>query len=343
MSAGKRRYVHIGYPKSASTTIQNTFLGLHPGLYHLGNGFQGKNNTYADDGIEWVAETVLRYRKDFLYDPVKTREPFLEHFEIAEKDDKYKAVGFSSEFFCFTLGQEIDVTAKAKRLHDIFGDNTCIIFVFREQFSLLKSLHLEMVRGGYYGTFRKFMEHTYLFQDRNWCRDFCFDQIFELYAGLFGKENVCAIPFEIIKESQTQFTDMICKGIGVEPMEKELPSLNKGREDKGFYEHLRRLNEKARHEFGGAFYEPFQATRMRTWFHNELGIAIPGERMVDYSMLMPLGQGARQLQDRMPLPDIDQTMPKAIEERLAAIYAPSNRRLAELTGFDLAKYKYRME
>lgn len=342
MSARKRRYIHIGFPKSASTTIQNTFLCNHPSLYHLGNGFQARNNTYADEGIEWVAETVLRYRKDFLYDPVATREPFLTHFDIAEKDDKYKAVGLSSEFFCFTLGQEIDVTTKAKRLHDIFGDNTCIIFVFREQFSLIKSLYLEMIRGGYYGTFRKFIEYTYLFQDRNWCHDFCFDKIFETYAGLFGKENICAVPFEVIKESQAEFTRLICEGIGVDPLEKELPSLNKGREEKGFYEYLRRLNEKAKHEFGGAFYEPFTSTRMRTYFHNELGVAIPNERMVEYSMLMPLGQAARQLNERNPLPDIDQTMPKAIEERLAALYAPSNTRLAELTGLDLAKYKYRL-
>ena len=342
MSAGKRRYIHIGYPKSASTTIQNMFLCNHPSLYHLGNGFQGRNNTYADEGIEWVSETVLRYRKEFLYDPVATREPFLDHFKIAEENDQYKAVGMSSEFFCFTLGQEIDVATKARRLYDIFGDNTCIIFVFREQFSLLRSLHLEMIRGGYYGSFRKFAEYTYLFQDRNWCTDFCYDKIFELYAGLFGKENVCAVPFEIIKESQSEFTKRICDGIGVEPMEKDLPSLNAGREDKGFYEYLRRLNEKARHEFGGAFYEPFTVTRMRTYFHNELGVAVPNERMMDYSMLMPLGQGARQLQERNPLPDIDQSIPKAIEERLEAIYAPSNKKLAELTGLDLEKYKYRM-
>lgn len=342
MSAGKRRYVHIGYPKAASTTIQNSFLCNHPSLYHLGNGFQGRNNTYADDGIEWVAETVLRYRKEFIYDPVATRAPFLPHFEIAEEDDRYKAVGFSSEFFCFTLGQEIDVAAKARRLHDIMGDNTCIIFVFREQFSLLRSLYLEMIRGGYHAPFRKFIEYTYLYQDRNWCLDFCYDKIFDVYANLFGKENICAVPFEVIKESQADFMNLICAGIGVEPMEKELPSLNKGREDKGFYEYLRRLNDKARHEFGGAFYEPFTVTRMRTWFHNELGVAVPGDRVTDYSMLMPLGQGARQLQERLPLPEIDQSMPKALEERLEAVYAPSNKRFAELTGIDLAKYKYRM-
>lgn len=342
MSVGKRRYVHIGYPKSASTTIQNTLLCHHPDLYHLGNGFQGRNNTYADDGIQWVAEHVLRYRKDFLYDKEATRAPFKEHFRIAEENDKYKAVGISSEFFCFTLGQEIDVTTKARRLHDILGDNTCVIFVFREQFSLLRSLYLEMIRGGYYGTFRKFMEFTYLFHDRNWCLDFCYDKIFETYAELFGKENVCAVPFEVIKESHTDFIRMICDGIGVEPFEKELPELNKGREDKGYYEHLRRLNEKAPHEFGGAFYEPFSCMRIRTYFHNELGVAIPAERLADDALRMPIGQTARQLQERNPLPDIDQTVSKAIEERLQAIYAPSNKRLAELTGLDLAKYKYRL-
>lgn len=342
MSATKRRYVHIGYPKSASTTLQNTFFPFHPELYHVGNGYQGKNNTYIDDGVEWVSEQVLRYRKEFLYDADKSREPFLAHFDAAEQDPKVKAVGFSSEFFAFTLGNEIDVVTKAKRIHDIFGDDTCIIFVFREQKSLLRSLYLEMIRGGYYGTFRNFVEFTYLFQDRNWCLDFCFDRIFDTYAKLFGAENVCAVPLELLKKSQSEFLGAVCDGIGVGPLEKELPALNQGNEDKGMYEHLRRLNEKCHHEFGSAFYQPFSSMRLRTYFHNELGVAIPSERMADDGLRIPLGQLSRQMQERSPLPAIDTTMPKALEERLTAIYAASNTEMQKRVKWDLAAYGYSM-
>ena len=159
---------------------------------------------------------------------------------------------------------------------------------------------------------------------------------------MFGKKNVCAVPFELLKKSQTDFLRAICDGIRVSAVDITLPSLNQARENRGFYEHLRRLNEKCHREFGSAFYEPFSAMRLRTYFHNELGVAIPGERLSDDAMRRPLGQAAVALQDHNPLPDIDLAMPKALEERLAAIYGPANAALAELTGWDLAEYGYRL-
>ncbi len=341
MSA-KTRFVHVGFPKSASTTLQNSFFSAHPNIYHVGNGYKGGNNTYADDGVEWVAEHVLRYRKEYMYDAEAARKPFLPHFEAAEADPNILAVGFSSEFFCFNLSNEIDVAHKAQRIHDIFGDGTKIVFIFREQFSMLRSLYLEMIRGGYYHSYRKFIEYTYLYQDRSWCHDFAYHNIFALYAKLFGKENVVAVPFELLKRSEDQFIGMICNGIGVPSRETKLPEMNKKREDTGYYEHLRRLNDRARHEFGSPFYEPFSATRLRTYFHNELGVAIPKDRLADDALRIPLAQTARKIQEHDALPDLELTMTAELEKRLTAIYAPSNVTLMEQTGLDLASFGYRL-
>ena len=43
------------------------------------------------------------------------------------------------------------------------------------------------------------------------------------------------------------------------------------------------------------------------------------------------------------LRDIDLTLPKALEERLAAIYTKSNTNMAERTGIDLKAYGYRLD
>ncbi|MGQ7794088.1 hypothetical protein ACUN0C_16905 [Faunimonas sp. B44] len=338
----KRRYIHIGYPKCASTSIQITFFPDHPELYHLGNGWNKNNNRYIDDAVTNVAEVDLRYKREFIYDSQQAKAAFEPHFEAAEADEKTKAVGLSSEFLSFTLGNEVDVVTKAKRLHEIFGDDTCVVFVFREQLSLLKSLYTEMVKGGYPGTFRKFLEYTYLFQDRNWCREFCFDKVFDLYAGLFGRENVCAVPFELLKADEKAFVARLCDGIGVSRVELQMRELNKQGPSLGVYELMRRFNEKFPHEFGGAFYEPFSCMRMRTYFQNELGVAVPHERAADDFIRMPLSKGAQQLQQHNPAPDIDLNFPPALVERLTAIYAPSNARLAEQTGVDLAGYGYRL-
>ena len=57
---------------------------------------------------------------------------------------------------------------------------------------------------------------------------------------------------------------------------------------------------------------------------------------------MPLGQTARKLQEGNPLPDIDMSMSKALEERLGELYAKSNKRFMEMSGIDLKKYNYKL-
>lgn len=337
-----RRYIHVGNPKCASTSLQISFFGNHPELYHLGNGYNQQNNTYIDEDVTTVAEVDLRYKRDLAYNREKAIAAFKEHFEAANGEGRYKAVGLSSEFLCFTLSNEIDVTTKARRLHEIFGDNTCIIFVFREQFSLLKSLYLEMIKGGYAGRYRNFLEYTYLFQDRSWCLEFCFDRMVKLYSSIFGPENVCAIPFELLKEDEASFIRRICTAIGVSEPNEKMRELNQQAPTLGLYECMRRFNERCPHEFGSAFYEPFSVMRMATYFHNELQVAVPYNGLMSDFLRIPMSQAARQFDQRTPAPDIDLSIPKAIEERLTAIYAPSNAALAEMTGYDLAKYGYRL-
>lgn len=339
----KRRYVHIGGPKCASTSLQCSFFPEHRQLYHVGNGHAGRNNRYIDDDVTTASEVDFRYKKKFLYDGEKTKKAFETHFLKAEEDEQVKAVGYSSEFMCFTLANEVDTVEKARRIREVFGDNTTIIFVFREQISLLRSFYTEMVKGGYYGDIKHWFEYSYLYQDRNWCFDFCFDRIVELYQGLFGSDNVCAIPLELLKENENEFLTRICTSIGVETRDKSIRELNKA-EDRSLVmlEQIRKFNGEFRHEFGSAFYEPFSTSRMGTYLNNELGIAVPRERGIDDFLRRPVTQAADRIVQNIGGPELDLTPPTAIVERLHKIYGPANRKLAELTGFDLEKYGYHM-
>jgi hypothetical protein len=322
--------------------LQISFFADHPQLYHLGNGHAGRNNRYIDDAVTSVAEVDLRYKKNYLFDAAKSRAALASHIDAAQADDRVKAVGMSSEFLCFTLGNEIDVVDKAKRLKQLFGEDTCIVFVFREQISLLTSLYTELVKGGYPGTAKKFFEYTYIYQDRNWCIDFCFDRILETYIDLLGEQNVCAIPFELLKEDETTFLSLICDKIGISPTNKAMRVLNKRGSSLGMLELTRRFNEKYQHEFGSAFFEPFNTMRMTSYLNQELGIAVPQERAIDDFIRMPLSKAAAIVAKNTEVPDLDLAAPKGILERLHALYGPSNQRLAKLTGFDLSKYGYHL-
>ncbi|MEP5624755.1 MAG: hypothetical protein ABJP82_19480, partial [Hyphomicrobiales bacterium] len=236
-----RKYLHVGYPKSASTSLQNFYFATHPDCYHLGLGYESRGNRYIDDDVEMVSEIDIRLKKEFLYNPEQSKARLQPHFDAAAEQG-FKAVGLSNEFFSFALGNEVDTADKARRLHGIFGDNTTVIIVVREQFTLLRSLYLEMLKGGYGGTYRKYLEYTLLYQVRSWCYDFCFDRIYETYENLFGKENICIIPFEILKQDSAAFLGEIAHSIGIDDSITEMRSVNQQSETKGFYEQLRRYN-----------------------------------------------------------------------------------------------------
>ena len=341
MAKRPTRYVHIGFPKSASTSLQNFYFPAHSQIYHLGNGFESKGNSYIDEDVEMVCEVDVRLKKQFLFDADVSRKRLEPHFDHAAKE-KFKATGISSEFFCFALGNEVDTAEKARRLHAVMGKDTKVIIVIREQFSLLKSLYLELLKGGYPGTYRKYLEYTLLYQVRSWCYDFCFDHLFETYADLFGADNVKILPFEVLKQKPELFLKDLSTALGCDHKVKKIKSVNTQSPTLGFYEQLRRYNERFPHEFGGLFYEPFSMNRMRAYFHNELELEVPHDRLADDFMRMPFNQAAEKFSNISPLPDINLEFPKVLKDEFLKIYKPANKRLEKLSGLDVKSLGYQL-
>ena len=342
-----RKYVHIGGPKCASTALQLSFFAKHRDLYHLGSGYAGRNHKYIDDGVSILAEADLRYKKHYLFDANRSRAAIAEHLGIALGDSRIKAIGLSSEFFSFTLGNEIDVADKARRLLEVFGENTCIVLVFREQISLLTSLYTEMIKCGYPGTSRQFFEYTYTFQDRNWCIDFCFDRLVDTYSSLFGSANVCALPFELLKKNEASFLATISSRIGISEMNTRLRQVNARTSVIPFLEQVRRFNEKYQHQYGSAFFTPFDTFRISPYLKRELNVTPSDEQAIDDFMQVPFIEAAARImqmksREGVQMPSLDLTVPPDLLKRLQAIYGPSNRRLAKLTGFDLESLGYHL-
>ena len=334
------RYIHIGLPKCASTSLQLSFFSSHPELFHLGSGYSGITGRYISRDVARVVEADLRFKKEFLWRPEPVRDVFAGQFAQAEEQG-CRLVGLSSEFLGFTLGNEIDVAAKARRLREVFGENTHILIIIREQMSLLRSLYTEMVKGGYPGSYRNFLEYTLLFQDRNWCHDFCFDQLLGLYDNLFGCEKVHVLPFEQLAADEPGFVQAVCDALGVENPGISLMRKNTASNLQEL-ELIRRFNEKWPHEFGSAFFQPFQATRMQAWFEDELGVKVPLERTIDDSMRGPFEEIARQKLATGSVPELDLEVPAAIGERLLELYGKSNSRLAPRLDFELSGHGYEM-
>ena len=143
----KEAFIHIGYPKCASSAIQLGFFAKHPDLFYLGPHNVGRSFEYYNDDVKALVEVHWRLMKDFGYDPEWAFKVIAECYKAFYASKKIR-IGLSFEGLSYTHHHDVDVTQKAQRLADVFGRGTKIIIVIREQFELIKSLYREIILGG---------------------------------------------------------------------------------------------------------------------------------------------------------------------------------------------------
>lgn len=196
------RFVHIGYPKNMSTTLQRGFFDAHPDIHFMGIGV-GSNVGYVSAEIGTAIELYLQFCKDFKWqeEAPRLRAAFARELARADAAPQTRAVGFSLEHLSFSYTPDnIDVTTKAQRTCALMGDELRVVMVVREQWSLFRSYWRECVRQGYRHGFDRFCEYAFKFQERSFLYDFLYDRMWDLWAGLVGAENVLVLSLEELRE-----------------------------------------------------------------------------------------------------------------------------------------------
>lgn len=334
----KTRFVHIGYPKNLSSTLQADFFNKHPDLLFLGiKG--GTSIDYIDDEVELAMETYLLYAKDFKYEEKKQkiRQVFENWFKKAEKKRGVKAVGLSLELLCFSFSSDhIDVTTKAKRLREIFGNKTKIIMIIRQQWDLLRSLYRECVKIGYAQTFMAFIDYAYKYQDRNFLYDFCYDKTYDLYVDLFGKENMLVLPIESVRDrkgklieanGKLEIVSKLSDFLGVDYYSGGLGHYNAPLSKKGLVQ-KRRLNAITPHDLGNQIMgEGVNTHRQRRYFINDLGLKLSEKQIFrDVLIKRRLIRKAERMANGVSS-SVSYKCEKAVKAKVLGLYGKSNRRL----------------
>lgn len=351
---GFKKYIHVGYNKCFSTSLQTGFFASHTELHHLGVGYAGEKLGYIDTKIEGAVEQHLRFSKDFVYQDKKQSiiDSFSKHFALAERAGKLYA-GISSEHLSFNLTPDnIDITAKAKRLAEIFGQSTKIIIVIRNQIDFFRSMYREAVRGGYHLPYADYINYIYKFQARNFMPDYRYDQVYKLYAELFGSMNVEVILMEEVRDQGTgqlsQATDgtllltkKITDFLGISPFTNRLEDANPALSDY-VIDILRQKNAKNPHGLSNTLYDSEQTHRLRSYFKEELD-CLPPSADQDWKKKWQNIDAAKKIyeQDKnAPEFKLDYSCDLTLLGRIKDYYANSNEQLQEILGIDLAQYGY---
>lgn len=332
-----RKFIHIGYPKNLSTSLQRGFFSVHPKIAYLGIGV-GSNIGYADNVVSSFFEHYVKYCVRARYKD--QRDYIKKHFDnlfINAEKDGLDIVGASSEHLSFAFTADgIDTHEKAERVADVFGTETQILVILRNQCDLLRSLYQEGVRVGYPGTFYEYVDYLFKFQDRNFISDLEYDEVISLYADFFGLENVHCFFYE---DAVTAEKDLVCKDDKIMMLSKISEKLNlectgcnlehhNQALDKNELEAKRRYNSTVRHDLGNCLWDGAENHRLMGYYDSFLGINLSEEEV--YKDVAAKRAGIEKAKNEKSMEKISWECNEKYWQKLIERYQSSNRNLEKI-------------
>jgi hypothetical protein len=300
--------IHIGYHKAGSTWLQRVLFSAE------GTGFtQPWRRADVNDWIvlpkqlAFAPEVAAGYFQEGLEKARLARQvPVLSHERLSGNPH---SGGWDSQII-------------ADRLRQLFPASRILILV-REQRSVVRSAYLQYVREGGAASVRHYLCPSNEGNARLPLFDFDFyayHRLIECYQGLFGRDRLLVLPFELLPENPAEFVKRVCEFAGV----PQPPAISH-----------RRSNESLSALSAGVFRQ-----MNRCFVRSRLNLA----------PLLPIPQANRTLRrgftalDRI-LPSaardlFDRRLERVVADAVGDRYRESNRRTEELIGMELKPYGY---
>jgi hypothetical protein len=298
--------IHIGANKSGSTTLQRNLFPKSEGLIYMGEDGEGYeyyrdivNSLVSDDDIYFRFDEALSLFSSFLS---------------------------RAEGKTFLYSNEDIMTSRvpalcARRLHNILPD-AGIVVVIRNQLTAIPSWYVN--HGAYlrnvprcywrrYVSFDSWMDYCTSFLKYSPIEGFFYYRVVDLYASLFGRENIHILLYEDFVQRRKQFVDDLSRILRIDP-QKAFENLS------GQWERKRRtIREFRYHKFRNKFFWDFSFSRY-----------IPFGKTIKEGWLTFLERGA----------PADGFMSDQWKARIEELYGEENAKLAGEYNLPLRDYGY---
>ena len=294
--------IHVGVSKTGTSTLQEEVFPKHEGI-----DFRFWPDTHD---IPLFYDCLYC---DVIYDDDDRFEKCAEAIREAHKD-AVSPILYSREHLTH---QRYDKGTMARRLRRLFGEAKIIVTI-RNQMDWIESSHVwnqQLLRrpwqGGLPPLLPSYLEGNWKERWRSRISSGDFGAIVRRYAELFGRENVCVLPFEEMVRYPDLFAERLFGFIGVDP--------DRGR---SLMEGSHRNPRLSRREY--------EFWRWRAWL-----VPLSVQRVfMTLGMPTPL---VRFLQSgsrfKAQIPDVWQA-------RLSEHFAPGNRYIMDTFGVPLDQYGY---
>jgi hypothetical protein len=222
--------IHIGLPKTATTTLQECLFARHPSINYLGKPYTR--------GSLGMAIHAIRLMDEIEYRSVAAERMEYVKQALSDRDDAHLVTVLSDEGLSASGGA--DRTLIARRLFEAFGDARILITV-RRQVDALESYYAEYLRrvsaesGLRYYSFPQWIQSCYVKYGRprragmrkqffytsaiavgNPLSELKYYELAEMYSEIFGHGRVRILLLEELREDPRAFYRSIADFLGID-------------------------------------------------------------------------------------------------------------------------------
>jgi len=311
--------VHIGFPKTGTTTHQKHLFAKHAQVRYLGKPYA--NDAFKGEILRLVMEESLSY-------DAAAREKYLEQLvqlvhQVQPDDhgrDPGKKLALLSEELFVSASKVRDKGVVAERIKEVLAP-VKILVTIRNQLEMLESAYinggrlLKNVPARYKGLaikFEEWLEMIFENPARSYAGNIKYFDTINYYTRLWGKENICVLLFEEFLHNKEEYTRQLSGFLGIDAGES-LRLLADRHENPRVLQSQVDL-ELTRSKFGPTGKRSFISAALKQWY--------------DLRNLFKKNQGAR----------VD--LPAPWCERLRDFYSEGNRELVKNFNLPLEKYGY---
>ncbi|MCF8011405.1 MAG: sulfotransferase [Clostridiales bacterium] len=220
---------HIGYPKSASTTLQKHLFQKHPEINNLGiyptsnigidTNVVDNNCVYLRDNnlYDFYCNLVMLPSIDYFYsDNINLFEKYIKKYLCKDKINVFSNERVASVYFSHD-----DVKVKADRLKEIFP-NAKILIIIRNQLDLIKSQYRDHpfdprnLSIGKPVSLHKWIEIALNYDSVYFLNSLKYYELINYYANLFGKNNINIMLFEELVQSPEIFSEKMSEIMNID-------------------------------------------------------------------------------------------------------------------------------
>lgn len=202
MSLDNRRIAfHIGYHKTATTWLQQIFFKSHPEIVPISNS----PHPWDDPFLRYLIKTPdskfnSAHAKKILQTTLSSY-PYSQENIFLISAERLSGHPYSGAYDNVRIAERVKETVL----------NPKILCIIRNQVDMLNSVYKQLLKEGYTGSIET------LFRNNSWktvsfdLAMYEYDTVIANYIRIFGKENVCVLPYEKMKTNLPEFLADICR------------------------------------------------------------------------------------------------------------------------------------